>query len=157
MADEFVKVASRGELTDGEMTLVTVGDEEVLLANVGGEIFAIANDCTHSFGPLNAGSLEGDEVECPLHGSRFNVRQASRPKAPLSVARRSFRCEWTGTMCWWVLLRWGLGSPHPDKTMADRRFGCSCVRFRLLARAGPCALAHSIAIRPPEAQTGAPA
>ncbi len=90
MADEFVKVASRGELTDGEMTVVTVGGEEVLLTNVGGEIFAISNDCTHSFGPLNAGSLDGDEVECPLHGSRFNVRTGEPTQGPALSGQKVF-------------------------------------------------------------------
>lgn len=70
----FEKVAKVSELAPGKVIVVEVEDEEVALCNVNGEIYAIANLCTHDNGPLNAGHLYGDEIECPRHGARFNVR-----------------------------------------------------------------------------------
>ena len=44
------------------------------LYSVGGEIFCTANLCTHAEAFLSDGFLEGYEIECPLHGARFDVR-----------------------------------------------------------------------------------
>ena len=69
----FVKVAEVGELSPGEMKLVDVGDEQVLVLNVGGNIYACDDICSHAYASLSEGDLNGEEVECPLHGSAFNV------------------------------------------------------------------------------------
>lgn len=69
----FVKVAKVGELKPGEMKLVEVGDKRILLVNVSGKYHAVEEVCPHAEGPLSEGMLEGEEVECPWHGSRFNV------------------------------------------------------------------------------------
>ena len=45
----FVKVAVVGELSPGDMKMVEVGDDQIVLANVGGNIFASDNLCTHAF------------------------------------------------------------------------------------------------------------
>jgi nitrite reductase/ring-hydroxylating ferredoxin subunit len=69
----FVKVAEVGELSPGEMKMVEVGGNQILLANVAGNIWACDNECTHAGAPLSEGELDEDQVECPLHGSVFNV------------------------------------------------------------------------------------
>ncbi len=69
----FVKVAQVGDLSPGEMIAVEVGGDRVLLANVGGNIHAIDDICSHAYASLSEGDLSGEEVECPLHGSAFNV------------------------------------------------------------------------------------
>lgn len=69
----FVKVAELDELPPGDMKMVEVGGEQILLANVGGNIWACDNICTHAGAPLSEGELDEDQIECPLHGSVFNV------------------------------------------------------------------------------------
>ena len=69
----FVKVAQVDDLSPGKLMMVEVGDYEILLANVAGTIYACDNVCTHAFAPLSEGVLDGERVECPLHGSIFNV------------------------------------------------------------------------------------
>ncbi len=71
---EYVKVADKTELPENKMILVVVGGKEVLLANVAGSYYAIANKCTHLGGSLAKGSLEGSVVTCPKHGARFDVK-----------------------------------------------------------------------------------
>ena len=72
MADTgFVKVAEVGELSPGEMKMVELGTEQVLLANVDGNIYACDDICSHAYASLSEGDLNGAEVECPLHGSVF--------------------------------------------------------------------------------------
>ena len=74
MADSgFVKVAQVSEIKPGEMTMVNLGDDQVLLANVNGNIHAVADICSHAYASLSEGDLNGEEVECPLHGGVFSV------------------------------------------------------------------------------------
>ena len=73
MLKDFVKVAQTDEIGVGELKQVTVGDEEIMLSNLGGTFHAVSDICTHSYVSLSEGDLEGEEVECYLHGSRFNV------------------------------------------------------------------------------------
>ena len=80
--DDFVKVAKRSDLPEGEMTLVEVGGERILLSNVDGDFYAIGEVCTHAEGPLSEGYIEGEEVECPWHSSRFNLKTGENTDPP---------------------------------------------------------------------------
>ena len=73
MPEDFVKVAQTDELSPGQMKLVELGDERILLVNLEGEYHAVSEICSHAFAPLSEGDLSGEEVECPLHGSVFSV------------------------------------------------------------------------------------
>ena len=81
MAD-FVRVASTAEVPEGGMKKVMIGGQQVLLANVKGKFYAIGNVCTHVGGPLDKGRLDSHEVECPLHGSRFDVTTGQVKRGP---------------------------------------------------------------------------
>lgn len=80
---EWVSVALRGELPPGGMHAVAFGDFSIALYDVGGEVFATDNLCTHAFAMLTDGTLEGDVVECPLHGGRFCVRDGAGQGPPI--------------------------------------------------------------------------
>ncbi len=69
----FVKVAQVGDLSPGEMMTVDLGQERVLLVNVEGDVYACEDVCSHAYASLGEGDLNGEEVECPLHGACFNV------------------------------------------------------------------------------------
>ncbi|MEE8369904.1 MAG: non-heme iron oxygenase ferredoxin subunit [Dehalococcoidia bacterium] len=73
MAD-FMRVASVGDVPQGEMLIVQLNGDDVVLANVDGDIYAFGGECTHRGASLGDGVLEGVEVECPLHQGRFNVK-----------------------------------------------------------------------------------
>ncbi|MBF8286843.1 MAG: bphF [Dehalococcoidia bacterium] len=79
---EFVRVAGRGDVPAGEMLIVEIEGAEIVLANVDGQIYAFGNGCTHRGGPLGEGLLEGDEVECPFHQGRFNVKTGEAVQEP---------------------------------------------------------------------------
>jgi nitrite reductase/ring-hydroxylating ferredoxin subunit len=74
MNKDFFKVAVTKDIQPSRMKEVEVGGEKVCIVNVDGKFYAIDNVCTHEGGPLAEGTLEGYEVECPWHGSRFDVR-----------------------------------------------------------------------------------
>ncbi|RMH23337.1 MAG: non-heme iron oxygenase ferredoxin subunit [Acidobacteria bacterium] len=71
---EFHPVAKKSEIPEGGAICVTVEGKSVALFNLGGEIYALADECTHEEGPLSEGEIEGDEVECPWHMARFNIK-----------------------------------------------------------------------------------
>lgn len=68
------------ELAPGERRVVPAGECELLVLNCGGRLFAIENRCSHEDAPLNDGAVdqEHDWIECPRHGSRFDLR-SGRP------------------------------------------------------------------------------
>jgi 3-phenylpropionate/trans-cinnamate dioxygenase ferredoxin subunit len=78
MAD-FVEVARIDEIPDGGGKQVSVRGELVGLFRCGDKVFAIHDVCTHEEAYLTEGELDCDdlEVECPLHGSRFDVQDGS--------------------------------------------------------------------------------
>jgi nitrite reductase/ring-hydroxylating ferredoxin subunit len=71
---DWVTVAQRGDIADGEVLGVEVGDKSIALYSIDGEIYATDNICTHAFAMLSDGWLDGDCIECPLHAGRFDVR-----------------------------------------------------------------------------------
>lgn len=78
----FVKAARVAELPAGTMKQVIVGPRRILLANVGGQFYAVDDTCTHEDASLSRGALRGEWVKCPLHGSRFNVRTGEAVEEP---------------------------------------------------------------------------
>lgn len=69
--DEFTPVMPEADLQENTLHKVEVKDTPVLLVRREGQIYAMAETCAHLGGPLSKGSLEGDTVKCPWHGSRF--------------------------------------------------------------------------------------
>lgn len=72
--EDSVRVGKASDLADGDMMLAEVGEEHVLVCRLGGNYFAAGDGCPHAGGSLSDGYLEGEEVECPLHGSLFSIR-----------------------------------------------------------------------------------
>lgn len=70
---DFVDVLPSQEIQEGQMRRASVNGTPVLLVRRDGQIYAIANTCSHLGGPLDEGSLEGNCVTCPWHGSQFDV------------------------------------------------------------------------------------
>ena len=71
---EFVKVASKSEISAGAKLLVEADDRLVILFQVGDDYFCIDDVCTHDGGTLSDGDHEGCQIECPRHGAKFDIR-----------------------------------------------------------------------------------
>ena len=82
LSEDFVKVSDTKDIQPSQMKAVEVGDEIICVVNVEGKYYAIDNICTHEGGPLADGSLEDYEVECPWHGSKFDVRTGEVARGP---------------------------------------------------------------------------
>ena len=87
----LVEVARVEDVPAGTATVVEVGGTELALVNVDGTFFAVDNKCTHRGGFLGEGEINTDwsewAIECPLHGSVFDVRtgEVLNPPAPTPV------------------------------------------------------------------------
>jgi len=62
------------EIAPGTCVKAILNGKEVAIFNVDGQFYATQSECTHMGGPLCEGSLSGEVVTCPWHGSQFNVR-----------------------------------------------------------------------------------
>ena len=76
------RVAASGEVPPERVAVFQVGDHDVAVCNVGGTFFAIDDLCTHDGGALDQGELDGEEIECPRHGARFDVRTGAATQLP---------------------------------------------------------------------------
>ncbi len=81
----YLRAAGLADVPPGQAKVVRIGDEDLALCNVGGQIYAIANCCTHDGGPLGNRPLDGNEVECPRHGARFDVTTGAVRRLPAIV------------------------------------------------------------------------
>jgi len=94
---KFVKVATTGEIPPGQSKQVETEGRQIALFNLGGTFYAIDNTCSHVGGPLAEGLLEGEEVECPWHGARFNVKTGAALTPPAGAEVASYKVRVSGS------------------------------------------------------------
>ncbi|MGH8180114.1 MAG: FAD-dependent oxidoreductase, partial [Steroidobacteraceae bacterium] len=80
-------------LADGCMLAGHAGDEAVLIARRGQEVFAIGATCTHYGGPLPEGLMVGETVRCPWHHACFSLRTGEALAAPALSPVSCWRVE----------------------------------------------------------------
>ena len=90
---DFIRVASTSDIPESRMKKVTVGNQQVLVVNLKGRYYAIGNVCTHFGGSLDRGILDGNEVECPLHHSHFDVTTGQVTRGPATRAEQVYEIK----------------------------------------------------------------
>lgn len=70
-----------GDLRDQQPRRVTIDGVAVAVVRVGDEVFAVNDTCSHAEVSLSEGEVSGCEIECWLHGSRFDLR-TGEPSGP---------------------------------------------------------------------------
>ncbi|XP_064612325.1 apoptosis-inducing factor 3-like [Liolophura sinensis] len=86
-------VCDVGDLKDGEMRDVEVGEGKALLVRSGGQYYAVSAKCTHYGAPLSKGALCNDRVRCPWHGACFNVKTGDIEEYPGLDSLQKFEVE----------------------------------------------------------------
>ena len=81
------------DVPEGGMLVGHVGDEAVLVARVGSDLFAIGAHCTHYHGPLSEGLIVGHTVRCPWHHAHFCLRTGEALAAPAIDPVGAWRVE----------------------------------------------------------------
>ncbi|MFI5404812.1 MAG: Rieske (2Fe-2S) protein [Candidatus Gagatemarchaeaceae archaeon] len=96
----FEKFADVSEIPAGTIKVVKMGGAEVWVANIEGTLFAHPNKCTHAGGPVGKGKLNGTIIQCPWHGSKFDVRTGVVVGPPAQVQLPSYEVRVEGTAVW---------------------------------------------------------
>ena len=81
------------DLPDNGMLAGHVGEDAVLIARRGNELFAVSATCTHYGGPLSEGLMAGETVRCPWHHACFNLRTGEAVAAPALAPVSCWRVE----------------------------------------------------------------
>ncbi|HET7148518.1 MAG TPA: Rieske 2Fe-2S domain-containing protein [Candidatus Nitrosopolaris sp.] len=81
--NEFVEVANVNEIPVGKMKHVEVDGKEILVANIGGNIYAMDDRCGHMNALLSMGNLTGNTLACPFHGSKFDAITGKKLTEPV--------------------------------------------------------------------------
>ncbi|MBI3241217.1 MAG: Rieske (2Fe-2S) protein [Chloroflexi bacterium] len=73
-ADGFFTVAPSEAAKPGRIKRIEVASEPVILTRLEGELCAFSAVCPHSLGDLSGGTIYKGEIDCPVHGWRFDIR-----------------------------------------------------------------------------------
>ena len=79
---DFVQAAAVADIPQGGVLAVEIDGNEIALIRDGDDVYAIQDECSHAAIPLSEGDVEGCEIECWLHGSRFDVRSGKPVNLP---------------------------------------------------------------------------
>ena len=93
---EYVEIAREGQIAPGTMKAFSVKGKDLLVANVGGQYYAIGSKCTHMHVDLSKGVLNGKVVTCPRHGSQFDVTSGARLAGPAKDNEPAFAVKVEG-------------------------------------------------------------
>jgi 3-phenylpropionate/trans-cinnamate dioxygenase ferredoxin subunit len=77
----FVRACAAGEVADGQALRVEVDGLDVAIVRDGDDLYAIDDECSHAQVALSEGEVDGCEIECWMHGSRFDLR-TGKPTGP---------------------------------------------------------------------------
>jgi nitrite reductase/ring-hydroxylating ferredoxin subunit len=89
-SETWLTAASASALAPGEMVGVELGGAQLAVYNVEGVFYATSNICTHAFTYLSDGWLNGNVIECPLHGGQFDVMTGKGQGAPITCDLQTF-------------------------------------------------------------------
>ena len=93
MASEIIDVCPLSELPPGSSRIVEWEDVEIGVFNCAGTLLAIEDRCSHDDGPLAEGPFDESKctVECPRHGSLFDLRSGKPLTLPAYQPVDTFR------------------------------------------------------------------
>ncbi len=94
---QWVKVAAVQDVSESQARVVEANGQRIALSRVESQVYAIQDVCTHDGGPLAEGTLWGEEIECPRHGARFNVKTGQAVTLPAVVPVRTFSVKIDGS------------------------------------------------------------
>jgi glycine/D-amino acid oxidase-like deaminating enzyme/nitrite reductase/ring-hydroxylating ferredoxin subunit/DMSO/TMAO reductase YedYZ heme-binding membrane subunit len=90
-SDRFIPVIEANKVPDQKPLCVTVEKQAIALYKIKDRFFATSNTCSHQGGPLCEGQLADGVIQCPWHGSRFDVKTGKVVAGPASRPVRVYQ------------------------------------------------------------------
>ena len=90
MSERWIKVAMSAAVEPGNVLGVKAGTLELAVYNLAGTFHATDNLCTHAYARLSQGWVDGEVVECPLHGGRFEIKSGKGLGLPITCDIRTY-------------------------------------------------------------------
>lgn len=78
----FYRVSPTSEFGKGERLFLEIDGHQIVLFSIGDELLATGDICSHDGGEIGDGDLDGEEIVCPRHGARFNIRTGRAVSLP---------------------------------------------------------------------------
>jgi 3-phenylpropionate/trans-cinnamate dioxygenase ferredoxin subunit len=75
-------VAAAADVSEDMPVSVKVGEREIGIFLLNGAYYALEDVCPHAYALLSQGFVDGDEIECPLHGAKFHIPTGKCTKEP---------------------------------------------------------------------------
>lgn len=79
---KFYRVSMVNEFPSGERLFLEIDGLPIVLFSIGEDFLATGDICTHDGGEIGEGELDGEEIICPRHGARFNIRTGKAMSLP---------------------------------------------------------------------------
>jgi 3-phenylpropionate/trans-cinnamate dioxygenase ferredoxin subunit len=107
---EWIRICDVETIPSGHAARVDVGDLPIAVFNLKGEFHALDDTCSHAMASLSEGELhpESCSVECPLHGSQFDLRSGEPVSLPAVEPVRVYQVEVRHGQLWVALSEAGL-------------------------------------------------
>jgi len=97
----FEKAIKAADVPEGGVARAVVNRRELAIIHRGEAYFAVDGVCTHEAGPLGEGTLDGDELVCPWHEGRYDVRTGeANPETDWVTDIKSFPVKVEGGYVW---------------------------------------------------------
>jgi len=93
--NSYIPVAKLGEVAPGAVIRVEVAGRAIALYNLDGTLYATDEICSHAYASLAEGFVDGETIECPLHGATFSIKtgEALSPPAVEPLATYAVRVD----------------------------------------------------------------
>lgn len=153
MSQGWVRVASANEIPAGGFKEVRVDDRTIAIFHLDDGYYAIEDVCTHDGGPLAEGILEGNVIECPRHGARFDVKTGAVLSLPAVSPVPTYAVRVSGEE---IEVKCVDAGSTPAGTTTESRAEASTQRAASPAQPSAPAAAASTPAAPPQPSGAAP-
>jgi 3-phenylpropionate/trans-cinnamate dioxygenase ferredoxin subunit len=82
---EYIEITPANDVPEGERIFIEVEGKSIVIFNLAGKLYAIGDVCSHDNGPVGDGEIEENEIICPRHGARFDIRTGKATSLPAVV------------------------------------------------------------------------
>jgi nitrite reductase/ring-hydroxylating ferredoxin subunit len=88
----FYILCRTNEISEEQLKQFVLKEVEILVIKQAGQIYCLQARCTHAGAPLVEGELKDDVLQCPWHGSRFNIKNGLVIRGPAAKQLRTYNC-----------------------------------------------------------------